>query len=302
MGSSCLRLWIGTTLVLWLSSGLPGVANASTNLAKKCTEQTSVNKDDLQALLAEISMSDLQFRSKLLTLLRDPKNGCRKALETRLSEVKEKPANFISNTGRHAALTLGLLLEIPVALQIVESEAASSGATEWLAMLQQWDEVAYRGLLKKWVVRSSEILRQHTGLLKSGAEAYGKVQIEERNVPAEKTVIAPLVLDLYLKSIAGRAPALDEFSALNIHYASANAGSRQLFRESFTALVKKNSSTWITSFRSERAWTQFQMIDVMAQVGGSEMVKELLWLSQNHIDPRMKSRASQALDEALKLR
>lgn len=274
-------------------------AFALNSVEKKCSGKSNIAADNFQDILAEVSMANLQTRTALLTLMREKGNNCRKAIELRLLEIKEKPANFKNNTGRHAALTLGLLLNLPVALQIVESEAAISGAPEWLAMLQQWDEKAYSELLRKWVLEAGEKLRFDLGLQSAGKQNYGKTLIEERSHNGKKNQQAPFVLELYLKSALHRAPSVNEFAAINIHYAAADAASRRLFHDNFVAILRKNSVSWVNSFRDERAWTQFQMIELMASIGGSEMVRELLWLSQNHIDERMKSRASQALDDAL---
>jgi hypothetical protein len=272
-------------------------------LSQVCATTSRVGDDKLQALLAEASMASPQERNSLLELMRDKNNGCRKALELRLAELKEKPSNFRNNTGRHAALTLGLMLDIPTALQLVEAEAASSGAPEWLSMLAQWDERAYSTLLRGWVLTSAERLRTRMGLPKAMSEMYGKLLIEERPQQGEKSVLTPLVLELYLKNAATKASvSAEEFAALNIHYAAGNPGSRRLFVGNYVSVLKKHAPLWIPVFREERPWTQFQMVDLMGQVGGSEMIRELLWLSQNHADARMKSRASQALDAALKLR
>jgi len=277
-------------------------AFALNSIEKKCSGKGNIAGDNLQNILADVSMANLQTRTALLTLMREKDNNCRKAIELRLLEIKEKPANFRNNTGRHAALTLGILLDLPAALQIVESEAAISGAPEWLAMLQQWDEKAYAELLRKWVLVAGEKLRFDLGLQSVDKQSYGKTLIEERLQNGKKNQLAPFVLELYLKNALQRTPSVTEFAAINIHYAAADASSRRLFHDDFASILRKNSVSWVNSFRDERAWTQFQMIELMASIGGSEMVRELLWLSQNHMDERMKSRASQALDEALKTR
>ena len=297
------RFVVGCSFIGFASSVHPFLsAFAANSLEMKCSGKVSIAGDNLQNILAEVSMANLQTRTALITMMREKDNSCRKALEARLVEIKEKPSNFKNNTGRHAALTLGLLLDLPAALQIVESEAAISGAPEWLAMLQQWDEKAYAELLQKWVVAAGDKLRFELGLQSVGKNTYGKTLIEERSQSGKKNQLAPFVLELYLKSALQREPSASEFAAINIHYAAADAASRRLFRENFASILRKNSVSWVNSFRDERAWTQFQMIDLMASIGGSEMVRELLWLSQNHMDERMKSRASQALDDALKIR
>ena len=297
------RFVVGCYFIAFAGSVHPFAdAFAATSLEKKCSGKGNLAGDDLQNILAEVSMANLQTRTALIAMMREKDNSCRKAVEARLVEIKEKPSNFKNNTGRHAALTLGLLLDLPAALQIVESEAAISGAPEWLAMLQQWDEKAYSELLQKWVLGAGDKLRFEMGLQSVGKHSYGKTIIEERSQNSKKNQLAPFVLELYLKSALQRVPSASEFAAINIHYAAADAASRRLFRDNFGAILRKNSVSWVNSFRDERAWTQFQMIDLMASVGGSEMVRELMWLSQNHMDERMKSRASLALDEALKIR
>ncbi|NBO38036.1 hypothetical protein EBU99_05585 [bacterium] len=277
-------------------------AGAQAALLDRCSGSRSIGMEALQALLAETSVSELQVRQSLLTLMRDPSNGCRKTLEGWLQDIKSKPSSMQNNTGRLAAMTLGLLLDLPVAVEFVEAEAASSGGLEWLATLEHWDRNAYSALLRKWIVKTAEQSRSARALQQPIGQIYGRVVIEEGRGHSESKSLAPMILNLYLKNIARTKPSAEEFFALNIHFAAANAGARQIFQESYVELLRANAVAWMTTFRSENAWTQFQLIDLMGRVGGSEMVKELLWLSQNHMDTRIKSRASQVLDETLKSR
>ncbi|MEN9530134.1 MAG: hypothetical protein RI932_2007 [Pseudomonadota bacterium] len=298
-------VWAGCVAVLGsFCLGRASAASAAEKtLVQMCSTTSSIGTEKFQALLSQASMASPQDRNALLEVMRTKNNGCRKELETRLLALKEKPSDFKSNTGRHAALNFGIMLDLPVALQLVEAEAASSGAPEWLSMLAQWDERSYSGLLRGWVMSSAETLRRRMSLPKTTSELYGKSQIEELSHQGEKSVLTPIVLELYLKNVLNSsAISADEFAALNIHYVAGNAGSKRLFADNYAALLNKRAAQWIPVFREERPWTQFQMIELMGRVGGSEMVRELLWLSQNHTDPRMKSRASQALDTALKVR
>lgn len=261
-----------------------------------------LKSDDLQALLAESSLAETQVREGLLAVMRQTDNRCRKSLENWLTEIKDKPMDHRTNTGRLAAVTLGVLLDLPVAKQWIESEAASGGGLEWLATLRQWDEKAYSELLKKWVMSGGEQIRRARGLVKLTPDTYGKNQIEDLSSAQSVQMLSPLVFDLFLKSLAQRPPTTDELAALNVIFVNLNAGARELYARSFVPVLRRNAVVWMQVFRTESAWTQFQLLDLMGRVGGAEMVRELMWISQNHADVRMKSRASQALDDAIKSR
>ncbi|MEY4064081.1 MAG: hypothetical protein RIR26_289 [Pseudomonadota bacterium] len=269
---------------------------------KPCRKTGRLKADELQELLGQVSLSDTAVRSALVSLLNEPSNACRRGLEDWLSEIVDKPSSFKNNTGRHAAVMLGLLLELPVALKFVEREATGAGAPEWLSLLKQWDPAAYVEWLRKWVVQSGESLRNARGLSRSDVQLYGRTTMAEVNPPAEVKDASPLLLNLYLQNAAGRKLAAVEFSALNMHFVAVNAGARRLFRDSYVPLVRRQTADWLSTFRTERVWTQFQLLDLMGEVGGSEMVRELLWLSQNHTDAIVKNLASRVLDETLKVR
>lgn len=258
--------------------------------------------EELQALLSESSLADLQVRRGLITLMQKQDNRCRKSLENWLVEMRSQTLEHRTKTGRLAAITLGVLLDMPAAKQLVEAEAASGAGLEWLATLQQWDERAYNDLLRKWVIRSGEQIRRSRGLGQLSAEVYGRNQIQELTQSAAVQPLPPIVFDLFLKSLGLRNADADEISALNAIFVNLNAGARNLYADAYIPVLRRNAVSWVAAFRSESAWTQFQLLELMGRTGGAEMVRELMWLSQNHTDSRMKSRASQVLDESLKMR
>jgi hypothetical protein len=277
-------------------------AGEKSTVSACATGRGLLKSDELQSLLAEQSLADTAMRQQLVSLMQKPDNRCRKSLEKWLTEIREKPAAFETNTGRLAAVTLGVLLDLPVARQFVESEAASGGGLEWLATLRQWDEKAYHSLLSQWVLRGAAAIRRERGLPLLTAELYGKNPISDVSASSTATGFSPVVFDLFLKSLAERKPAKEELSALNVIFINFNAGARKLYSDSFATVLRKNVVNWMSEFRMESAWAQFQLIELMGQTGGAEMVRELMWISQNHSDVRMKSRAAQILDDSLSRR
>lgn len=262
----------------------------------------TLSSDELQSVLAEQSLADSALRQQLVKLMKNNDNRCRKSIEKWLVEIRDRPAAFRTNTGRMAAVTLGVLLELQVARQFVESEATSGGGLEWLATLRQWDEKAYHSLLSQWVLRGAAAIRRERGLSRLTVELYGKNPIGDVTARTAASEFPPVVFDLFLKSLAERKPSKDELSALNVIFINFNSGARKLYSDSFAMVLRRNAVDWMTEFRLESAWTQFQLIELMGQTGGAEMVRELMWLSQNHTDLRMKSRAAQILDDSLSRR
>lgn len=259
----------------------------------------AIKAEELQALLAESSLADVRVRQDFIAILRQPDNRCRKSLEAWLGDLRAHSLDGRANTGRLAAVTLGVLLNIAAAQQFIAAEAASGAGLEWLATLQQWDDKAYSALLQTWIVEGGREIRRTRGFAQLDAQLYGKTQIGDSPAAQTRQMVSPLVVDLFLKLAAQRAVSVDELGALNAIFVDLNSGARSLYLEAFGRVVRRNAVDWVSVFRRESAWTQFQLMELMGRVGGAEMVRELMWLSQNHMDTRMKIRASQALDEAL---
>lgn len=271
-------------------------ARAAEPEAQLCADGTSISQQSFQNLLSDFFISDKKVRKTMLTSLSQNNNPCRVALEQRLDELLQKPADFVTNTGRNAALTLGLTLEIPTALRIIEAELSQGDSTEWLETLRRWDAGAYTSILRKWLINDAQQRRVAMGLAQLDAQHYGLRQIEELKYDDKASKRTSLVLQLYLRDAAQHALTADEFAALNVHYASLRPGVRKLYKDSFARLVQNAQTGWVQSFRSERSWTQFQLLELMEAAGGAEVVRELLWLSEHHIDKRMKLRAQAVLN------
>lgn len=284
-------------LVVWFSPMVisPAVASAAEPMKQFCSGEAALSAKDFQSLLADFSIRDHKFREALVLQMSQKTNMCRAALERRLEEIQKKPADFVSNTGRNAALTLGLVLEIPLALKIIEAEMQLGESAEWLDMLRQWNQQAYRSALRRWLVNDAFKRRKELGLSNQDVQNYGLRQIEEFVFKDGASKSTSLILQLYLKDAVKLSSTVEEFTALNVHYASLRPGVRRIFKDSFARLVKKSPAAWVQAFRSERSWTQFQLLELMEAAGGAEIVRELLWLSEHHIDRRMKLRAQLAL-------
>jgi hypothetical protein len=271
-------------------------AFASEAALELCSSKSALSAKDFQSLLSGFSMSDKKFRKALVSRMSQKSSPCRVALEQRLDEIYSKPADFVSNTGRNAALTLGLMLELPLAQRIIEAELEVGDSTEWLEMLRLWNQQAYRSALRNWLVNEAGKRRQQMQLSLQDVQNYGLRQIEEFTFDESASKRTSLVLQLYLKDALGLTHTAQDFTSLNAHYASLRPGVRKLFKDSFAKLVQKSPAAWVQAFRTERSWTQFQLLELMEVAGGAEIVRELLWLSENHIDKRMKLRAQSALN------
>jgi hypothetical protein len=273
------------------------LAFSSEPVKRLCSSKSALSSKDFQSLLSGFSMGDNNFREALVSSMSQKTNPCREALERRLDQLQSKPADFNSNTGRNAALTLGLVLELPLALKILEAELEMGESAEWLETLRLWNQKAYRSTLRKWLVQDAYKRRQEMGFLVQDPQNYGLRQIEEQVFDDSASKRTSLVLQLYLKEGSRLNQTSEEFAALNVHYASLKPGVRRIYKDAFAKLVKKSPATWVQAFRRERSWTQFQLFELMEATGGAEIVRELLWLSENHIDNRMKLRAQSALNQ-----
>jgi hypothetical protein len=318
-----LKIFLACLLLVLCS--VASADSATPLFLKRCSAQSSagVKLEDLQRWLAESSLSDLQVRQKWLNLMAAESNPCRKALEIWLTQMRTQAVDHKTNTGRIAAVTLGVLLNLPMARDFIEVEASSESGLEWLATLQQWDEQAFNQLLQSWVLRRGLEVRRRRGLSNTNASLYGKVLIENSAVTNSSALfevsslaspvvqgasapsgpsfaqLPPLVLDLFLKSVIKREISREELFSLNSIFVDLKPGVRKIYADQFAALIRRHSVLWIETFRNETAWTQFQLLEPMGRARGAEIVRELMWLGQNHSDTRMRLRASQVLDEAI---
>jgi hypothetical protein len=91
------------------------------------------------------------------------------------------------------------------------------------------------------------------------------------------------------------------WSSLNILYSTMGIQDKTNATSLLVNFVKAHDSDWIASFRKEPVWVQFRLLSIAKSVGGSEIVRELMWLSENSIDDQIKTLASSVLDEIIKV-
>ena len=132
--------------------------------------------------------------------------------------------------------------------------------------------------------------------------SYGKPEINGRDFKIPEFVIPignPTFINKYMSEIIRKKIELSKsnFSDLNIIYAAANQSYREIFLNQMSAVASISPAHWIASFRTEPVWVQFRLLPIMKKIKGGFIKRELIWLSQHHQNPKIRSVAATLLEE-----
>jgi hypothetical protein len=87
---------------------------------------------------------------------------------------------------------------------------------------------------------------------------------------------------------------------LNSVFILAEPGYRDVFLPLYGSALKPHTKSWLASFRKESASRQFRLFPVLEAVAGPEVVSELMKISREHVDERMRAMAERSLNRILK--
>jgi hypothetical protein len=118
--------------------------------------------------------------------------------------------------------------------------------------------------------------------------------------------LEPLLINAHLSVLLDRnaqkgiaAPSAETWSHLNVLYSLMGPPDRVSAGSLLTKLIKSHEASWIGSIRREPNWVQYRLINLMKGVSGPEVVKELMWLSENHSDLQIRAKAATAFNDVL---
>lgn len=267
------------------------------DVVQKC--QGKRDFKDVREMMAKEILPNSAYRVELLGLLKSKKaEQCGLALQNYIELFQKDFASASLESGKRGFLTLALAAQFPGAVDAVLREAAVSSPEDWLAVLEREAPVQYEESLSRFVSKMAHDVRSLQNLGQTSPQAYGSASSDATSREPAK-VVSPLVLERYFSAIkkSKRKLSQAELSHLNAIYAGADASYRQIFSAPMKDLAKSQTSEWIAAFRTEQVWAQVRLFPLMTEVGGPEVMRELMWLSQNHKDVRVKSLANRAIDE-----
>lgn len=244
-------------------------------------------------------------RKELVSLLGQESSPCRSLLAGYLERVRAGKDKSPRDGQRFGVVSLAIEAGLPQAAQLVEEQLASPSGEEWLESLSQSQPEAYLAVMDRWVAQAARDIRKVGGLLPTGQGSYGAVSLGNGAAESAREVrlVSPLLVVRYLNELVKSGKPLGEQAISNLEalYAGTAPGYREVFLKPLKAVLASNSSAFIKAFRSEPVDAQFRLFPLLKEVGGSEVVRELMWLSQHHSDVRMRAMASRTLDEIVSL-
>lgn len=225
------------------------------------------------------------------------KNGkrCFDALNTYIENLDSGAEKNITGKGHLGLILLALQSDIPKTSSVVQKEILTGNGEDFLETLKNTNIDQYLSAISQWVQTAAKEIRQ----VQKESEQKNR-QVESS--PELTRIFSPLILDRYLNAVMERKIELSEqdFSDLNIIFASGTGAYRKIFLPLIHNALDLHLSSWVAVFRKEPVWIQVRLFSLIESFTDPVIVKELLWLSQNHPDLRIRTLADQSLDVVLK--
>jgi hypothetical protein len=278
-------------------------------VAERCAAQTDPEKA-IQARnwVEESIRTDRDVRGLITSLLSDRTQEtksvvCREVVNAQLEQLasigpdedadKRKTKLNAIRPFLFTALSAGM----PRAIDLMAEHLARDPSGEWLIALRSMDADVYSRTVQDVARKLAARLRTEFELPLQDASLYGRTR---QNVFVEKTVRFknPLVIHSFVSEWIdrGQSPSLDDWSVMNILYATMVQQDRTMVSQLLTSLIRSNDRQWIESLRREPVWVQYRLLNLARDAGGAEVVRELMWITEAHADEHMRLLAASSLD------
>jgi hypothetical protein len=305
--------------------------SAQAEVASRCAIKPAPAARDsgLREWLRKAVESDFALRKALVKFLRkDQKSAvapvqaqspCEIALRELIGQFNDsidKGSYESSKQALRPYVLLAVVTGMPEGAELLGKLLMADNSGDWLVSLRSFDADVYAQILESVALKVATKLRKDLDLGLVDPSMYGQIK---SNVFVEKRVRYnnPLLIHSYLASLVERDvrsthkdqsgekrrkfPDESVWSSLNILYSTMGIQDKTNATSLLVNFVKAHDSDWIASFRKEPVWVQFRLLSIAKSVGGSEIVRELMWLSENSIDDQIKTLASSVLDEIIKV-
>ncbi len=278
------------------------VAMAASTVLSPCDDlklsDAAVEKHVLQDLLPVGSK-----RAQLIDELRAGKSTrCGGVLRNYVAAIERRKESAELLPLRLLILEVAGMGKLSGTADVLERDAFADCSADVLAVLEKVDAARHSASLTKWAHETAGQIRSSLGATLGDESQYGLNSIPDSGTGKQMSrVAAPLFLERYLSLLVESKEKLtaERLEDLNAIYAGTPASHRNTFLPMLTQLLSANSAAWITSFRKENVVLQARLFPLFEAVGGAEVVKELLWLSVNHADTRIRALAERTLDAVL---
>lgn len=254
---------------------------------------------DIRTNLSKTTIPSSASRMALVNgLQKNQLPRCREALVDFFKMLKDKPAEVVAENGKRSFVTVGVAAGIEEAFAALEAEMERDSDEDWLEILRAEAPSSYTRGMKKFISIVASQIRYAQSMPKNAPEAYGAATTDSKErTPVRPT--SPLIVERYLTEInaSKRNLTLDELSELNAIFAGSTQSYRQVFLSPLRNVLSRQSVDWIASFRKEPVWSQVRLFPLMSSLGGPEVARELMWLSTQHKDFRVRAMANKALDD-----
>lgn len=258
---------------------------AATALASGPCDDFKIAKADVEKHLVLDLLPDAKKRLELEAALRSG-SGLRCG-----GILREFVGTLQKGTPRSDFLPVrNLLLEVSAngnienAQFFLESEISAGRGEDYLDILKNSNVERYTNALRKWTYETSKGMSKKT---------------EQVGMPTR--VLSPLYLERFLRLFANGGKILNgaDCSALNTIFIGAPSGDRELFLPLLGKAIRNSATVWLKSFRSESTTSQFRLFPIFEAAGGPDVVAELMSISQDHADARMRALAERSLNKIL---
>ncbi|KAB8031932.1 hypothetical protein [Fluviispira multicolorata] len=280
-------------------------------VTKLCNEyETNKNikyqKEFIEKIKNEVLLDDKVRAQFAKDLVQKKIKGCESALReyvTNMLSLKD----YEPQLGEQGFLSLALMAKIPEAYKVIETEIDKGFLSSWIDILKESDDKAYMQSLSNWAFKVGKAIREIDKASLVESSEYGKIKNEniELKNPDQIRIWTPILMNRYLIENVKRKNKLneDELANLNIIYAASTPSYKEIFGDEIAKIAKNNIGAWIRSFRKEPVWAQFRLFQLMEKIGGGDIKREIIWISNYHESIKMRAIAVGTLDKlALKHR
>lgn len=282
-------------------SGRAADQKVGASLETVCGKSSSLSAEKARERMQKELMGDSTRNAALVEALRKGEAPrCKTALEDLTKQMLEKKEETEAMQGRMTFVSLALAAGIPDATRVVEQEMERGEPEAWLDLLRRNSVNTYNAVLTKWVASLAQKIRETQQTSQTSPALYGSSTSQENARPLVQ-LSSPILVHRYLVEAETnkRKLSTEELSNLNAIFAGATPAYRGTFSSPLKTVLSRQSAEWIQTFRKEPVWVQIRLFSLMSDMRGPEVTRELMWLSTNHKDMRVRALANSALDDAL---
>lgn len=268
-------------LIIGCSFFFVGAAMAASPVTKIC--ESGGSHSSVRRKMADQLIPDAELRPELNQLFASgQKNKCSLAVSDYMDFLLKDYQKASMEKGKSSFVLLGLLGKMPSASLVLSKEIEEGKVQlEWLQTLQETNGQLFFESLEKYFSKIATQLREE------------EFDLEKRNA------YFPIIFDKYLTDAvaAKKVPATQELRDLDAIYGGLSGNSRGLIEKKLAEYIQPADQEWVKVTRGEPTKIQLRLFSLYPLVGGAEVVKELMWLSQHHFDGKVRVIAGKTFED-----